>query len=418
MTNSINTNYGAQVALQTLNATNSALATTQNRISTGLKINDAKDDSAVWSVAQTMRSQNAALDAVTASLNRGVSTLNVANTAGTAVSDLLTQMQSAVLAASDTSLDQTSRNSYQQKYASLAGQISTYIKNASFNGVNLLDGSTTKYSALANADGTSTITASGQNLALATSYTGGVQGTASTLTATAAPGTATTAITAATKFDVSVDGGTAIAVSLSATGGANGDGKYSAADLANAINNTTGLAGVASVDTNGHLKLTSPSTASATAVAVSVDATTPGNFTTAATIQTGLGFASLAGTTQTATTAFTEAGGGSNIQVSGAETFTATTNYADLISKLKTSIANVSSSLGSLGAANNAMTNHISFVSKLQDSLTTGVGNLVDADVAKESANLTALQTKQQLGVQALSIANSSSSVLLSLFRG
>ena len=56
-------------------------------------------------------------------------------------------------------------------------------------------------------------------------------------------------------------------------------------------------------------------------------------------------------------------------------------------------------------------------MSKLQDSLTTGIGNLVDADVAKESANLTALQTKQQLGVQALSIANSSSQNLLSLFR-
>ena len=57
------------------------------------------------------------------------------------------------------------------------------------------------------------------------------------------------------------------------------------------------------------------------------------------------------------------------------------------------------------------------FIGKLQDTMTSGVGNLVDADVAKESATLQALQTKQQLGIQALSIANSSSSSLLSLFR-
>ncbi len=54
---------------------------------------------------------------------------------------------------------------------------------------------------------------------------------------------------------------------------------------------------------------------------------------------------------------------------------------------------------------------------KLQDSLTTGISNLVDADMASESATLQALQTKQQLGIQALAIANSSNSILLSLFR-
>ena len=417
MSNSINTNVGAQVALQTLNATNAALTNTQNRISTGLKVADAKDDSAVYSIAQTLRSQNAALDQVTASLNRGVSTLNVANTAGTAISDLLTQAQSAVLAASDKSLDQQSRASYQQKYASLANQISTYIKNASFNGVNLLDGSTTSYSALANADGTSTITTSGQNLSLATGYTGGVTGTPSALDGTGAPGLATTALTQNSAFTVSVDGASPVTVSLLSTGGSNSNGTYSASDLVNAINNTAGLAGVASLDTGGNLKITSPTTGTTTAVAVSVPASGAGDFT-AGNLAAKLGFASLAGTAQTANTAFAESGSGGNILISGKETFSATTNYADLISKLKASIANVSTALGALGASNNALTNHLTFVSKLQDSITTGIGNLVDADVAKESANLTALQTKQQLGVQALSIANSAPQAILSLFKG
>ena len=77
----------------------------------------------------------------------------------------------------------------------------------------------------------------------------------------------------------------------------------------------------------------------------------------------------------------------------------------------------MNAAVAKLGTSSNALGTHLKFVSKLQDTLTAGVGNLVDADIAKESANLTALQTKQQLGIQALSIANSSSSVLLSLFR-
>ena len=73
--------------------------------------------------------------------------------------------------------------------------------------------------------------------------------------------------------------------------------------------------------------------------------------------------------------------------------------------------------LASLGTASTGLDTHLTFVGKLQDATEAGIGNLVDADLAKESAKLTALQTKQQLGVQALSIANQGSSILLSLFR-
>ena len=81
------------------------------------------------------------------------------------------------------------------------------------------------------------------------------------------------------------------------------------------------------------------------------------------------------------------------------------------------SIDNVGASLAKLGTGSNSLGTHLTFVGKLQDTLEAGVGNLVDADLAKESARLQALQTKQQLGVQALSIANSSTSILLGLFR-
>ena len=127
--------------------------------------------------------------------------------------------------------------------------------------------------------------------------------------------------------------------------------------------------------------------------------------------------AASATTNGVAATAFSETGGGGLILVSGNETFSTTTNYTDLLSKLDTSINNVNLALSSLGVSSNALNGHLTFVGTLQDTFTTGISNLVDADVAKESATLQALQTKQQLGVQALSIANSSKSSLLSLFR-
>ena len=74
--------------------------------------------------------------------------------------------------------------------------------------------------------------------------------------------------------------------------------------------------------------------------------------------------------------------------------------------------------LGDLGAQAKQIENHTSFVSKLTDVLEAGIGNLVDADLAKESARLQALQVQQQLGAQALSIANQAPQIILSLFRG
>jgi flagellin len=84
---------------------------------------------------------------------------------------------------------------------------------------------------------------------------------------------------------------------------------------------------------------------------------------------------------------------------------------------LDSDLNNVNTALTKLGTGSNALASHLNFVQSLQTSLQTGISNLVDADMAKESATLQALQTKQQLGVQALSIANQSTSIMLSLFR-
>ena len=110
-------------------------------------------------------------------------------------------------------------------------------------------------------------------------------------------------------------------------------------------------------------------------------------------------------------------GTSTGITFTATASFTTATTAATFLSLVNTSITQVNASVAKLGTGANALTTHLNFISNLQDTLTQGIGNLVDADVAKESANLTALQTKQQLGVQALSIANSSKSALLGLFR-
>ena len=275
MTLSVNTNPGALVALENLNNTSAQLQQAQNVVSTGLAVASAKDNGAIWAIAQNERSQVNSLDAVKSSLQTGQSIIDVANSAGTTVSNLLTQLQEKALAASDTSLDANSRAALNNDFIAIRNQITTTVNNADFNGVNLIDGTVAKITSLANAQGTSVITTLGENLSLS----------------------------------------------------------------------------------HGIVTLTS--------------------------------------TTDIATVTLATAA----------------------IGVVQTSLTNVDNALATLGTASKALDTQLSFVSNLQDTLTTGIGNLVNADLAKESATLQALQTKQQLGIQALSIANTASSALLGLFR-
>jgi flagellin len=273
--NSVNTNTGAMVALQNLNATNRELDTVQSRINTGKKVSSAKDNGAVFAIAQGQRATSNALNAVKDSLQRGISVVDVAIAGGESVSDLLSQMKEKALAAADTSLDTASRTALNEDFKSLRDQIGKAVTNADFNGANMIKASGTTIAALANADGSSKLTVAAQSLAL----------------------------------------------------------------------------------------------------------------------------------------------GGANVTVTATTSFSTATTAASALALVNASITNTSAALAKLGTGSKALEAHATFIGKLQDSLDAGVGNLVDADLAKESARLQALQTKQQLGVQALSIANSSASSLLGLFR-
>jgi flagellin len=110
--------------------------------------------------------------------------------------------------------------------------------------------------------------------------------------------------------------------------------------------------------------------------------------------------------------------GGAIITMGAATSISTVTLATTIQGLLTTSISNVNQALGDMGAQSKQVSAHNSFVSKLTDVLNTGIGNLVDADLAKESAKLQALQVQQQLGAQALSIANAAPQIVLSLFKG
>ena len=275
MSFSVNTNTGAMTALQYLNETQGQLSRTQNAINSGLKVASAKDDGAIYAIAQNQRGAIAGFQSVSSSLNNGSSAIEVALSAGQSISDLMIQLKQKALSAADPSLDTASRQALNSDFTALRDQISTIVKNAVFNNFNLVDGSTTKVQALASADGARRITTMAQNMSLS--------GSIVTLTSTATVST---------------------------------QAKASA-----------------------------------------------------------------------------------------------------LISTIQTSLTNVNAALAKLSAGAAKFSIQASFTQKLADTLTSGLGNLVDANMADESASLQSLQVKQQLGVQALSIANQAPQTILSLFQ-
>ena len=166
MTLSVQTNKAALTALQNLNKTNNELGDVQNKINTGLKINNAKDNAAVWAIAQGQRADIGALGAVRMSLERANSIAEVSLSAGETISDLLVQLKEKVVAAMDTSLDTASRTALDSDYKAILRQITQVVTNSSFDGANLLTGSGGNIQFLANAEATSRLTLSTRTMAL------------------------------------------------------------------------------------------------------------------------------------------------------------------------------------------------------------------------------------------------------------
>ena len=276
MSFSVNTNNAANTALQYLTATQGQLDKTQSAINSGLKVANARDDGAVYAIAQNQRGQVAGYQSVMNSLNNATSAVDVALSAGQSISDLLIQLKQKALSAADASLDTASRQALNSDFTALRDQITTIVKNAVFNGFNLVDGSTTQITALASADGTRRITTQAQNMKLS----------------------------------------------------------------------------------------------------------------------------------------------GSIVTLKSTATISTQSKASTLVATIQSSLTNVNAALAKLSAGAAKFSIQSTFAQNLSDTLTTGIGNLVDANMAQESASLQSLQVKQQLGIQALSIANQAPQTILGLFQG
>lgn len=309
---SINTNFAAMTALQSLQATNKDLLQTQNRISTGQRVAGAEDNAAYWSIATTMRSDNKALSTVQDALGLGASTVDVAYTAMDKAIEVVSSIKTKLVAAREPGID---RVKVQSEIKELQNQIKSISDNAVFSGQNWLsaDSSATGYNATRNIVG---------------SYTRSAAGSVSV-------GTIDVDTSKTLLFDTSSSGVGIIDGLRDSTGAvaATGD-SIATMDISTLTDSATDLAKL-----DGFIK--------------------------------------------------------------GADA----------------GIKEMTSAATNLGAVKQRIDLQKSFVSALSSAIDRGVSQLVDADMNQESTRLQALQVKQQLGVQALSIANSSNQSILSLFK-
>lgn len=400
---SILTNNSAMVALQTLKSINKNLAGVQGEISTGKRIGSAKDNSAVWAISKVMESDVQGFKAISDSLSLGESTVAVARQASETVTDLLTQMKGKIVAAQEDNVDRVKINA---DVSALKEQIASVVGAAQFNGLNLVNGSggANILSSLdRDAAGTvtsSSITVAGQDLSQ-----GGY--TANDVLSGSSAGASSDGDAVAFSLD---GGGGNEQVEIAENGAAlvAGD-KVSLSVAGETVTYTVSADDAASTTTADLVAVGLKSQIDSLNIAgltVDYDSGTPGT----------LDFTNAGATDLTVSGQYTNAGSGglgalSTIDVStggGASTALGT---------IETLIDTAIDAAAAFGSVENRISTQSDFISNLSDSLTSGIGAMVDADMEEASARLQALQVQQQLGVQALSIANQAPQSLLSLFR-
>ncbi|MEX6504974.1 flagellin [Jiella sp. M17.18] len=432
---SIITNVAAMTALQTLQATNKMMDENQNRISTGYRVADARDNAAYWSIATTMRSDNGAMSAVKDSLGIGAATVDTAYTALNSAKDVLNQIKDKLTTATQDGVDRTK---VQDEITQLQEQLKSIANSASFSGQNWLsiDSNATGYDAnkqvVANfsrdtsgALTIGTITVDTSKVALFdSSPTGGsailnggqggntnlgvvANGSASTTTngsfgtlALTAFATASTIVTLdsndSISFEISVNGGDAKAVTINKsvvdTALGTTDGKIdSQAHWIAVLNGALAAAGVgAQAVANG-------------ANGIDIKSNSASDGTTASSVKISSSAADQ---------------GTSVDKIDISKAGTTSDDIKKYLLVVDDAISKVTAGASTLGALQNRIDSQKTFVSNLMDTIDKGIGTLVDADMTEESTKLKALQTQQQLGVQALSIANASSQAILKLFQG
>ncbi|WP_417451006.1 flagellin [Kordiimonas sp.] len=166
MVDSINTNAGSLQGVRSLNKTSSLLRTDQKELATGKKVNDVKDNAAILAVSQLLESDLAGLGSVKNSLDRALSTSDVALSAGQGVSELLLELKEKAVTAADPGLDDASRQALNNEFSALRDQISGIVGSAEFNGTNAVKSGGEDIVAISGAEGDGSLTVAAQDLSL------------------------------------------------------------------------------------------------------------------------------------------------------------------------------------------------------------------------------------------------------------
>ncbi len=391
---SILTNVAAMSALQTLRSTSSGMEETQARVSSGLRVGSASDNAAYWSIATTMRSDNMALSAVQDALGLGAAKVDTAYAGMNSSIEVVKEIKKKLVAATEDGVD---KNKIQEEITQLQQQLVSISDAASFSGENWLKadvGSTTSVVASFVRDSSGSVSVKKVDYAL---------------DATTVLFDAAGAKQGILDRETSIDGdGVTVSVNIGGTTDTHNVVRYSTADVIAdgaafdslgdvAVGGTNGFAGyvkvaddtwVAAIDQSGATDHEIFATDSTNAVWAINEANTATSTVTDATVS---GF-KISDTTN------------------GAE-------LDDLIQMVDTALEDMTSAAADLGSLGMRIELQDEFVSKLTDSIDKGIARLVEADMNEESTRLKALQTQQQLAIQSLSIANSSSQNILSLFR-
>ncbi len=386
---SVNTNSNAMAALRSLSQTQNSISNIQSQIQSGLKIGGATDDPSTFVISQGMRGDVGSLKAVKEGLNFGTATVGMALAAATQVSNQIVDLQAKITQGENEGLDDTV---LQQEADEMVAQIAGIVATANFNGINLLDGSGADFGVPTGLGGAK-ITVAGQDATVATL------------------GLDTLAIEA-DHTELILDNTAAFAEADT----------ISLSTVSNGVTTTHVFEFMAAG--SGNTIQTAPDENNATtptfvhAVTIDAAASTGEHVGNLADAMRAEGFSVdiddagvisiSAGGDPTLTSAVTVASGGiTNNDGEDGGGIAALAAAADTIGGILTT----------LGTFSNRLDSQAEFTQVLTDTLEEGLGILVDANLAEVSAKLQSEQTKEQLGIQSLSIANAASQSILGLFR-
>lgn len=442
---SILTNNAAMVALQTMKSINKNLTMTQSEISTGKSVASAKDNAAVWAISKTMESDVKGFKGISDSLALGGSTIAVARKAAETVADLLTKVKGKIVVAQEENVDRTK---IQTDITELTNQIGSVVKAAQFNGLNLIDGTSeevVKILSSLDRDSGGNVTASSinvtrQNLSITTPASSAVFGTGAGVdtdlvgagvttladnTAYAADGTDFTnianngtqavsiaAVTAGTSYQIQLND-----VQVNVAGGGTTLGARTFEYVASATDGTAEVAKNlqsqisaffgAATNSSSQYSATLGTGANTNQITIT-NGLAAGSVTNAA---ISIGLRTTSGGTAGSTASSGGLGALSTIDV------TTDSGATGALTAIEGLISQSIDAAASFGSSQGRIETQAEFISELTDSLTSGIGSLVDADLEETSARLQALQVQQQLATQSLSIANQAPQNILALFR-